>query len=105
MVLPTSASLAQLAEHALRKRTVVGSIPTGGSLHRGFVIPGLNESHGHVSASSPYVCSANTKVLVVSKLATYIFSPPLKNIIFDSAILRLFLNRPIFHQFCHHMRM
>ena len=24
------ASLAQLAEHALRKRTVVGSIPTGG---------------------------------------------------------------------------
>ena len=31
----TSASLAQLAEHALRKRTVVGSIPTGGFLlHR-----------------------------------------------------------------------
>ena len=27
-----SASLAQLAEHALRKRMVVGSIPTGGSL-------------------------------------------------------------------------
>ena len=27
------ASLAQLAEHALRKRTVVGSIPTGGFLH------------------------------------------------------------------------
>ena len=26
------ASIAQLAEHALRKRTVVGSIPTGGSL-------------------------------------------------------------------------
>ena len=25
------ASLAQLVEHALRKRTVVGSIPTGGS--------------------------------------------------------------------------
>jgi hypothetical protein len=25
------ASIAQLAEHALRKRTVVGSIPTGGS--------------------------------------------------------------------------
>ena len=31
--MPTvDASLAQLAEHALRKRTVVGSIPTGGSL-------------------------------------------------------------------------
>ena len=29
---PTSASLAQLVEHALRKRMVVGSIPTGGSL-------------------------------------------------------------------------
>ena len=28
------ASLAQLAEHALRKRTVVGSIPTGGFLPR-----------------------------------------------------------------------
>ena len=27
------ASLAQLAEHALRERTVVGSIPTGGSLN------------------------------------------------------------------------
>ena len=27
-----TASIAQLAEHALRKRTVVGSIPTGGSL-------------------------------------------------------------------------
>ena len=27
---PTSASLAQLVEHALRKRMVVGSIPTGG---------------------------------------------------------------------------
>ena len=27
-----SASLAQLAEHALRKRMVVGSIPTGGCL-------------------------------------------------------------------------
>ncbi len=26
----TSASIAQLAEHALRKRMVVGSIPTGG---------------------------------------------------------------------------
>ena len=26
------ASIAQLAEHALRKRTVVGSIPTGGFL-------------------------------------------------------------------------
>ena len=26
----TFASIAQLAEHALRKRTVVGSIPTGG---------------------------------------------------------------------------
>ena len=25
-----NASIAQLAEHALRKRTVVGSIPTGG---------------------------------------------------------------------------
>ena len=25
------ASIAQLVEHALRKRTVVGSIPTGGS--------------------------------------------------------------------------
>ena len=36
---PTSASLAQLVEHALRKRMVVGSIPTGGSLalqHREF---------------------------------------------------------------------
>ena len=31
--LSSSASLAQLAEHALRKRTVVGSIPTGGSLN------------------------------------------------------------------------
>ena len=29
---PVSASLAQLVEHALRKRMVVGSIPTGGSL-------------------------------------------------------------------------
>ena len=28
--LPLSASVAQLAEHALRKRMVVGSIPTGG---------------------------------------------------------------------------
>ena len=28
------ASLAQLAEHALRKRTVVGSIPTGGLFHQ-----------------------------------------------------------------------
>ena len=28
-----SASLAQLAEHALRKRMVVGSIPTGGLGH------------------------------------------------------------------------
>jgi hypothetical protein len=28
----TTASIAQLAEHALRKRTVVGSIPTGGFL-------------------------------------------------------------------------
>ena len=27
----SNASIAQLAEHALRKRTVVGSIPTGGS--------------------------------------------------------------------------
>ena len=27
------ASIAQLAEHALRKRTVVGSIPTGGSFN------------------------------------------------------------------------
>ena len=27
---PNAASIAQLAEHALRKRTVVGSIPTGG---------------------------------------------------------------------------
>ena len=27
----SDASIAQLAEHALRKRTVVGSIPTGGS--------------------------------------------------------------------------
>ena len=31
------ASLAQLAEHALRKRTVVGSIPTGGSCLRSSV--------------------------------------------------------------------
>ena len=30
--LGNSASLAQLVEHALRKRMVVGSIPTGGSL-------------------------------------------------------------------------
>ena len=29
-----NASIAQLAERALRKRTVVGSIPTGGSLRR-----------------------------------------------------------------------
>ena len=29
---PTGASLAQLVEQALRKRMVVGSIPTGGSL-------------------------------------------------------------------------
>ena len=29
-MLTVDASLAQLAEHALRKRTVVGSIPTGG---------------------------------------------------------------------------
>ena len=29
-----AASLAQLAEHALRKRTVVGSIPTGGFFGR-----------------------------------------------------------------------
>ena len=29
----TIASIAQLAEHALRKRMVVGSIPTGGLLH------------------------------------------------------------------------
>ena len=29
------ASIAQLAEHALRKRTVVGSIPTGGFLDSG----------------------------------------------------------------------
>ena len=28
-----SASLAQLVEHALRKRMVVGSIPTGGFIH------------------------------------------------------------------------
>ena len=27
------ASIAQLVEHALRKRTVVGSIPTGGFFH------------------------------------------------------------------------
>ena len=36
VVIPVKASIAQLAEHALRKRTVVGSIPTGGfitSLH------------------------------------------------------------------------
>ena len=31
-LLSAIASIAQLAEHALRKRTVVGSIPTGGSL-------------------------------------------------------------------------
>ena len=30
MVPSTIASIAQLVEHALRKRTVVGSIPTGG---------------------------------------------------------------------------
>ena len=30
---PASASLAQLVEHALRKRMVVGSIPTGGFRH------------------------------------------------------------------------
>ena len=29
---PISASLAQLVEHALRKRMIVGSIPTGGSI-------------------------------------------------------------------------
>ena len=37
VVIPVKASIAQLAEHALRKRTVVGSIPTGGSLPEGFV--------------------------------------------------------------------
>ena len=31
MVQGLIASIAQLVEHALRKRTVVGSIPTGGS--------------------------------------------------------------------------
>ena len=37
------ASIAQLAEHALRKRTVVGSIPTGG-FHSGFLMmSNLNE--------------------------------------------------------------
>ena len=66
---PTSASLAQLAEHALRKRTVVGSIPTGGSLHRGFVRPGFNELSGHVYASSLYVPAAHNKVLVDSNIA------------------------------------
>ncbi len=33
---PTVASIAQLAEHALRKRTVVGSIPTGGFIRSPF---------------------------------------------------------------------
>ena len=37
------ASLAQLAEHALRKRMVVGSIPTGGSrAGRGWSGGGVN---------------------------------------------------------------
>jgi hypothetical protein len=38
------ASLAQLAEHALRKRTVVGSIPTGG-----YALPTLRSTHAGCS--------------------------------------------------------
>ena len=39
IILSADASLAQLAEHALRKRMVVGSIPTGGfiAVSRGLV--------------------------------------------------------------------
>lgn len=35
MEITATASIAQLVEHALRKRTVVGSIPTGGLLEAG----------------------------------------------------------------------
>ena len=45
----SSASLAQLAEHALRKRMVVGSIPTGGFIAA--LTPALHVSHvsGHTA--------------------------------------------------------
>ena len=44
-----SASLAQLVEHALRKRMVVGSIPTGGFIAA--LTPALHVSHvsGHTA--------------------------------------------------------
>ena len=42
--LPLSASVAQLAEHALRKRMVVGSIPTGGYTESAVdILPGSSE--------------------------------------------------------------
>ena len=43
----TSASLAQLVEHALRKRTVVGSIPTGGSCLSAISQPRPRIAHVH----------------------------------------------------------
>jgi hypothetical protein len=52
------ASLAQLAEHALRKRTVVGSIPTGGSWPNKWNIRSLTFSHAH-----PVTPAAHTWVL------------------------------------------
>ena len=38
MIFYAIAALAQLVEHALHKRTVVGSIPTGDSLACGMVV-------------------------------------------------------------------
>ena len=59
-----------MAEHALRKRTVVGSIPTGGSLHIGFVILGIN----FCGLRADIMVDSVTKDFFTQFIFSYIFS-------------------------------